>query len=225
MRRGRCWLDGGCRDATARTESLSHCRPTPRRRPMRRVLSTRTRICRTSCVPVLAGSGEIRSSDSLTLSPATTSLHTFQPARAGRDRSAHEVVRRQAAIRLVAASVGLHVSAVHWIRHQSPHHSGAYLVAGRSRRSTHADLDDPGRRPAEDGRLRHHSHLLSDLPGWWIRAGLAWSAAGRGEHGLWSLRRHGPDRLQAAGRLQLGQPHGLRRARPRRLVGSRLRPV
>ena len=37
----------------------------------------------------------------------------------------------------------------------------AHLVARCPRRSTDADLDDPGRRAAEDGRLRHHPHLLS----------------------------------------------------------------
>ena len=39
----------------------------------------------------------------------------------------------------------------------------------------------------------------------------------RRQHGLRRVRRDGPDRLQAAGRLQLGQPHGLRRAGPGRV--------
>ena len=43
----------------------------------------------------------------------------------------------------------------------------------------------------------------------------------RREHGLRRVRRAGPDRLQAAGRLQLGEPHGLRRARPRRVERGR----
>ena len=41
--------------------------------------------------------------------------------------------------------------------------AAAHLVARRPRRGPHADLDDPGRRAVEDGRLRHHPHLLSDL--------------------------------------------------------------
>ena len=44
---------------------------------------------------------------------------------------------------------------------------------------------------------------------------------GRREHGLRRVRRAGPDRFQATGRLQLGQPHGLRRARHRRLERGR----
>ncbi len=39
----------------------------------------------------------------------------------------------------------------------------------------------------------------------------------RPQHGLRRVRRPRPNRFQADGRLQLGEPHGLRRARPRRL--------
>ena len=54
-------------------------------------------------------------------------------------------------------------AAVHRLRHQGAQRAAAHLVARCARRSSDADLDDPGRRAAEDGRLRHHPHLLSDL--------------------------------------------------------------
>ena len=44
---------------------------------------------------------------------------------------------------------------------------------------------------------------------------------GHDQHRLRRLRGHGPDRLQEAGGLQLGQPHGLRHPGHRRLVGGR----
>ena len=55
-------------------------------------------------------------------------------------------------------------AAVHRLRHQGAERAVPHLVARCARRSADADLDDPGRRAAEDGRLRHHPHLLSDLP-------------------------------------------------------------
>ena len=59
-------------------------------------------------------------------------------------------------------------------RDQAAGGAGPHLAARRPRRGADADLDDPGRRAAEDGRLRHPPHLLSDLsrraattwPGW-----------------------------------------------------------
>ena len=51
-------------------------------------------------------------------------------------------------------------------------------------------------------------------------AGLVAGAVRRHQHRLRRLRRHGPDRLQEAGGVQLGQPHGLRDPRHRRLVGA-----
>ncbi len=50
----------------------------------------------------------------------------------------------------------------------------------------------------EDGRLRHHPHLLSDLSGRRLRSGLRRLRHRRGEHGLRGVRRVGPERLQAA---------------------------
>ncbi len=62
----------------------------------------------------------------------------------------------------VAAVVGLR-AVVHRLCDQGADRAGAHLVARRARRGPHADLDDPGRRAVEDGRLRHHPHLLPDL--------------------------------------------------------------
>ena len=54
----------------------------------------------------------------------------------------------------------------------------------------------------------------------WAAEQLAYWVAlfGHHQHRLRRLRRHGPDRLQEAGRLQLRQPHGLRHPGHRRLV-------
>ena len=62
----------------------------------------------------------------------------------------------------VAAVVGV-PAAVHRLRHQGAERAVAHVVARCARRGPDADLDDPGRRALEDGRLRHHPHLLSDL--------------------------------------------------------------
>ncbi len=115
-----------------------------------------------------------------------------------------------------AAVVGVR-AAVHRLCHQGAGRAVAHLVARRARRGPHADLDDPGRRAAEDGRLRHHPHLLSDLSRRGLRSGLCRLRHRRVEHGLWRVRGPGPEGFQAAGGLQLGEPHGLRRAGHRRL--------
>ena len=88
------------------------------------------------------------------------------------------------------------------LRDQAARRAGAYLAARRPRRGPHAHFHDPGRRAAEDGRLRRAPHLLSDPalgPG--RSSDLDGGHRGRGEHGLRGLRRHGPKGLQAAGRL------------------------
>ena len=46
--------------------------------------------------------------------------------------------------------------------------AAAHVVARRSRRSSDADIDDPGRCAVEDGRLWDHPHLLPHLPLWWL---------------------------------------------------------
>ncbi len=55
---------------------------------------------------------------------------------------------------------------------QGAQRAAPHLVARRARRGADADLDDPGRRAAEDGRLRHHPHLLPDLPAGRLRPGV-----------------------------------------------------
>ncbi len=54
-----------------------------------------------------------------------------------------------------------------------------------------------------------------------LRPGLRRLRRRRVEHGLWCVRGDGPNRLQADGRLQLGEPHGLRGARHRRVERGR----
>ena len=86
-------------------------------------------------------------------------------------------VRRQRAGQ-IAAVVGV-PAAVHRLRDQGAGLAVPHLAARRARRGPDADHDDPGRRAAEDGRLRHHPHLLPDLP---RAAGydLAWFVCGVG---------------------------------------------
>ena len=118
---------------------------------------------------------------------------------------------QEAALGQIAAMVGVPV-VVHRLCNQGAGRAGAHLAARCPRRSAHADLDDPGRRAPEDGRLRHHPHLLSDLSRRRLRAGVLRLRRRRDQHGLRRLCRDGSERLQAARRLQLRQPHGLRRA-------------
>ena len=68
-----------------------------------------------------------------------------------------------AAVGQIGPVVGL-PAAVYRLRDQAAGGAGPYLAARRPRRGAHAHLDDPGRRAAEDGRLRRAPHLLSDLP-------------------------------------------------------------
>ena len=75
------------------------------------------------------------------------------------------------AVGQVAAMVGV-PAAVHRLRDQGAGRAVAHLAARCARRSADADLDDPGRRAVEDGRLRHHPHLLSDLSRRRLRPGL-----------------------------------------------------
>ena len=53
---------------------------------------------------------------------------------------------------------------VHRLRDQGAGLPVPHLAARRARRGADADLDDPGRRPAEDGRLRHVRIAYPDLP-------------------------------------------------------------
>src|SRR5262245_2611506 len=96
--------------------------------------------------------------------------------------------------------VGL-LTALYRLRNQGAERAAAYMVARRARRGAHADLDDPGRSAAEDGRIRHLADLLSDLPAGWLRPDVVRLHRGCGQHDLWCVCRDGTDRFQAASRL------------------------
>ena len=117
---------------------------------------------------------------------------------------------------------GLGVRGVlHSLRHQGAHVPGAHLASRRPRRGPHGRLGHPGRRPAEDGRLRHDPLLHRLLPrdGGQCRAGHH-DPLGDSHH-LRSLHLPGPDGHEEAGCLLLGQPHGLHH--PRALRAERRR--
>ncbi len=90
---------------------------------------------------------------------------------------------------------------VHRLCNQSAGGAAAHVVARCARRSPHAHFDDPGRRAVEDGRLRHHPHLLSDLPQRRLRPDVVRLHRRRREHGLRRLRRDGTERFQTPGGL------------------------
>ena len=105
-----------------------------------------------------------------------------------------------------------------------------HLAPRRARRGADADQHDPGGRPAEDRRLRPDPAGLAAGAGRRVCLRLRRGRAGDRQHPLRRPGGDGPDRLQEAGRLQLGQPHGLRDAghgrdepdvrRPRRTGGT-----
>ena len=90
----------------------------------------------------------------------TTAAHVQYPG-AGGHGSAHRGIQPPVAVVGVPA-------AVHRVHHQGPLGAAAHVVARRACGSPDTDLHDSGRRVAEDGRLRHHSHLLSDLSARWL---------------------------------------------------------
>ena len=77
---------------------------------------------------------------------------------------------------------------VHRLRDQGAGLPVPHLAARRPRRGADADLHDPGRRPAEAGRLRHPPHLLSDLPDGGHDVRLRARRPRRGQHRLRRLR-------------------------------------
>ena len=85
-----------------------------------------------------------------------------------------------------------------------------HVAARRARRGADADQHDPGGRPAQDRRLRPDPAGLAAGAGWGVRLVVLRGRAGRLQHPLRRPGGDGADRLQEAGRLQLGQPHGLR---------------
>ncbi len=98
------------------------------------------------------------------------------------------------------------------------HHQGAavpvpHLAARRARAGADARLGHPGRRDAEDGRLRPDSAGVPAVPGGGVVFRAAARHAGGDRHRLRSAGRDGAARHEEAGGVFLGQPHGLRRPR------------
>ena len=88
--------------------------------------------------------------------------------------------------------------------------AGAHLAAGRARRGADRRLGDPGRHPAEDGRLRLPALLAADVPARLGRVRAArLRAVGRRDH-LHLAGRAGAGGHEEADRLFVGRPHGLR---------------
>ncbi len=99
------------------------------------------------------------------------------------------------------------------LRDQGPDVPVPHLAPGRPRGGADGRLGDPGRRAAQARRLRVHPLRAADLPGGGARLRPAdHPALGDRDH-LRRDRGPGPARPQEAGRLQLGEPHGLRDAR------------
>ena len=111
---------------------------------------------------------------------------------------------------------------VHRLRHQGAGLPVPHVVARRARRGPNGDLRDPRRRAPEDGHLRHPADQLPDPA---RRDGLVRLYPGaprRDQHPLRRPLRHGAEGPEEAGRLLLGQPHGLlppRAWRPSRRPG------
>ena len=99
------------------------------------------------------------------------------------------------------------------LRHQGAAVPVPHLAARRPHRGADGRLGDPGRRAPEDGDLRLPPVQPEPVPGGHGAAGRLPGGAGGGRHHLRRRRRHRPARPQAAGRLLVGQPPRLRRAR------------
>ena len=92
--------------------------------------------------------------------------------------------------------------------------AGPHLAAGRACRGADRRLGDPGRHPAEDGRLRLHPLLAPDVPG---RVALFRAARLRAldrRHRLHLARRADAGGHEEADRLFVGRPYGLRHHGP-----------
>src|SRR5438876_446504 len=100
----------------------------------------------------------------------------------------------------------------------------SHLAARRARGGADGRERHPGRRAPEDGdvwvRAGEFAHVARGVPH--LRAG--GGRAGPAGDRVRRARGHGPDRPEEAGRLQLGQPHGLRDARRRVRRGGRRHP-
>ena len=84
--------------------------------------------------------------------------HTFNILDAGRDwaNSPDSPFHQTLLWGQIGVVVGV-PAAVDRLHHQAAGGAGPHLAARRPRRGPHADLDDPGRRAVEDGRLRRAS--------------------------------------------------------------------
>ena len=125
--------------------------------------------------PAAGRSGTDRASRSRRFTAQPGPQHTFNILALTEMGQHTDAVRGRVAVGPEPGVVGVS-AAVHRLHHQGAGRAGSHLVARRARRGPHADLDDPGRRAAEDGRLRHHPHLLSDLSARGLRPGLCWFA-------------------------------------------------
>ena len=116
--------------------------------------------------------GRPRQTDAQTILSASTPQHTFNILALQQIGQHPDAVQRPSysAARSLRM-VGVH-AAVHRLRDQGAQRAAPHVAARCARRSADADLDDPGRRAAEDGRLRHHSHLLPDLSRSGLRPGV-----------------------------------------------------
>ena len=106
--------------------------------------------------------------------------------------------------------------------HDRVHHQGAavpvpHLAARCARAGADARLGDPGRRDAEDGRLRIDPAGLPAVPGSGVVVCAAAGDALGDRHRLRRARRDGAAGHEEAGRVFVGEPHGLRRPRHRRV--------
>src|SRR5262245_21059626 len=106
---------------------------------------------------------------------------------------------------------------LHRVRDQGADVPVPHLAPRRARGSADRDLGHPGRRAAQDGHLRDDAHQLPD-PARGHHLGVRGGGGVRGhQHLVWRSVRNGAEGPQEAGRLLVGQPHGLLPARDGRL--------
>jgi hypothetical protein len=94
-------------------------------------------------------------------------------------------------------------------RGQNADVASAHLVARRARSGADGRLGHPGRRAAENGRLRLSALLAADVSPSECRFHWVWSLAVDGRGGLHLAGRAGAARYEKADRLFLGRAHGV----------------
>src|SRR6185312_9351783 len=109
-------------------------------------------------------------------------------------------------LRLLARGVG---GVLHRLRDQDPDLPAAHLAAGCARRGADGGVGDPRRRAAQDGRLRHPARELRDAARGDRVGGDDDDRARRHQHRVRRAVRLRADRSEAAGRVLVGEPHGL----------------